>query len=240
MNTDVAIWLIRIGQPADVIAELTELLDEDERARAAQLSEPAERASFIVAHGAQRQIVAGQLGVPATTLRWRQGRHGKPELAEPAIEIRCNLSHSEELAAVALTSRRPIGIDIQRRQIGFDLGRMAERYYPADEARFVAAGRTERQRAVRFTGLWTRKEACIKAEGGRLVAGLRRPARAAGPTIGTVLVADPATPSRPYLVRDLIAPPGFHAAVAVGGSASFTVARRWWAPRSEPARSDGS
>ena len=104
---------------------------------------------------------------------------------------------------------------------------MAARYYPADEARFVAEARSDTQRAVRFTGLWSRKEACVKAAGGRLIPGLRWPARGVDPAGGGVLVAGA---DGPYLVRDLLAPPGYHLAVALAGSAPFRVVRKDWQP----------
>jgi 4'-phosphopantetheinyl transferase len=226
----VSVWLIRTVQPEPVVSSLAAVLDEDERQRAALIAEPADRAEFIVSHGAVRTVLAELLGLPPAGLRWRHGPHGKPELAEPATGLRCNLSHSGELAVLAVSTARAVGVDVQCRQFGADIGKMAARYYPADEARFVAAARSDTQRAVRFTGLWSRKEACVKAGGGRLIPGLQWPARGVDPATGGVLVAGP---DGPYLVRDLIGPPGLHIAVALAGSAPFRVVRRDWEPPAE-------
>lgn len=224
----VTVWLIDTRQSADVTDQLATLLDRSERDRVELIAEPAERARFIIAHGAVRLILAELLTVPAASVGWRFGPHGKPDISAPETELRCSLSHSEGLAAFAVTAHRQIGVDLQRRQGNAELGRMAARYYPHDEAQFVQAGRTPRQRAVRFTGLWARKEAGIKAEGGRLVAGLGRPARLPGPIAGSVLMTDPSRPTERYLVRDLVAPAGYHAAVALSGPTPFTVSRRTW------------
>jgi 4'-phosphopantetheinyl transferase len=235
----VSVWLIRTDQPEPVVGRLEALLDEDERRRSALIADPVDRTEFVVSHGAVRSVLAGLLGCAPAALRWRRGRHGKPELSEPAADLRCNLSHSAGLAVLAVSAGRAVGVDVQRRQFAADLDMLAARYYPADEARFVAAGRSDTQRAVRFTGLWSRKEACVKAAGGRLIPGLRWPARGVDPVCGGVLVAG--TDGR-YLVRDLVAPPGYHLAVALAGSAPFRVVRKDWQlstyPTTEPTAVD--
>lgn len=228
MTDQVSVWLIRTGQPEPVVSRLAELLDEDELSRAGQIRDAADRAEFVVSHGAVRTVLARLLGVPAAEPRWQRGRHGKPELAYPHSDLRCNLSHSGGLAAFALGTGRAVGVDVQCRQFGGDLGQLAARYYPVEEARFVAGARSDYQRAVRFTGLWSRKEACVKVSGGRLIPGLAWPARGVDPTLGAVPVTGP---DGRYLVRDLIGPPGFHLAVALAGTAPFRVHRTDWSAR---------
>lgn len=225
MTDLVSVWLIRTTQPEPVVGALAELLDSDEQYRAGQIAEAADRAEFVVSHGAVRTILARVLGVPATTPGWRLGPHGKPELAYPHSDLHCNLSHSGGLAVFALCAGRAVGVDVQWRQFGGDLGQLAARYYPADEARFVATARSDHQRAVRFTGLWSRKEACVKAGGGRLIPGLAWPARGVDPVLGAVPVTGP---DGRYLVRDLIGPAGFHLAVALAGTEPFRVRRNDW------------
>jgi 4'-phosphopantetheinyl transferase len=221
----VSVWLIRTDQPAPVVGALAALLDDTEQQRARSIAEPTDRAGFVVCHGAVRTILARRLGVPATAPSWQVGPHGKPELAVPHGDLRCNLSHSGGLAVFALSTGRAVGVDVQCRQFGGDLDQLAARYYSADEARFVATARSDNQRAVRFTGLWSRKEACVKAGGGRLIPGLSWPARGVDPTLGAVPVAGE---DGRYLVRDLIGPPGFHLAVALTGQAPFRVLRADW------------
>ena len=225
MTDLVSVWLIRTSQPDSVVSALANLLDAAEQSRAGQIAEAADRAEFVVSHGAVRTILGRQLGVPAIVPGWRLGPHGKPELAFPHSDLYCNLSHSGGLAVFALCAGRPVGVDVQCRQFGADLGQLAARYYPADEARFVAAARSDRQRAVRFTGLWSRKEACVKVGGGRLIPGLGWPARGMDPALGAVPVTGP---DGRYLVRDLIGPAGFHLAVALAGDAPFRVRRTDW------------
>ena len=75
------------------------------------------------------------------------------------------------MIAVAVSTDRPVGVDIQELMPGLDLVRLSARFFPPDEARYVAAG-SGSTRADRFALLWARKEAVVKAVGGRLWANL--------------------------------------------------------------------
>lgn len=223
----VHVWLIGADLPAAVLAELADLLDDDERRRVGAMpAEPARR-RFIAAHGATRRIVGEWLGTRPERLRWRPGAHGKPELDHPRTGLRVNLSHSGDLVIVALTQRRPVGVDIQQLAGRADPRRLAARYFPDPEARFVAEG-DRATRTDRFVRLWVRKEACVKAVGGRLLQGMRLPVASAGTR---VLVNDPTgcLPG-PFLVHDLPVPAGFRAAVALVEASRYRIARHRWSP----------
>lgn len=221
----VRLWLIRLDQPADLLDRLAATLDAGERARAAARARPGD-GRFIAAHGAARAILGDRLGLPPGRIHWERGRHGKPELAgQPGVRV--NLSHSGRFAVLAVTDRRPVGVDLQHRRSDVDVARMAARFYPPAEAGYVAAGGAPADRHRRFARLWVRKEACVKAAGGRLTEGLRLPVRGTAP----VLVRDPGGPlPGPYLVSDLPAPAGYHAAVAAAGDRPYRVVWHRWPP----------
>jgi 4'-phosphopantetheinyl transferase len=218
----VHVWLIRADLPAPEIGGLTSVLDDSERRRAAALALDGHRRRFIAAHGVARVIIGHRLGVPANQIGWRHGLHGKPELTGTPTGVQVNLSHSGELAMLAITDGRRCGIDLQLLPDATQAVRLARRFFPAEETGFVASGETPEDRVHRFGLLWTRKEACLKVTGGRLMPGLRLPVRAA-------LVTDAGGPlPGPFLVRDLMAPPRFMAAVALEGGAPYRVVRHWW------------
>ena len=218
----VHVWLIRADLPAPEIGSLTSVLDDNERRRAALLALDGHRRRFIAAHGVARVIIGHRLGVPANRIGWRHGLHGKPELTGTPSGVQVNLSHSGELAMLAITDGRHCGIDLQLLPDAVQAVRLARRFFPAEETRFVASGATPDDRVHRFGLLWTRKEACLKVTGGRLMPGLRLPVTGLSPA----LVADAGGPL--FLVRDLMAPLRFMAAVALAGSAPFLVVRHWW------------
>jgi 4'-phosphopantetheinyl transferase len=163
-------------------------------------------------------IIGHRLGVPAEEIGWRRGPNGKPELTGTPTDAQVNMSHSGELAMLAMTDGRRCGIDLQLLPDATTALRLAKRFFPAEETRFVATGDS----VHRFGLLWTRKEAAVKAAGGRLMPGLRLPVR-------YPVVRDPGGPlPGPYHVRDLAAPERFMAAVALVGDAPYRVVRHWW------------
>jgi 4'-phosphopantetheinyl transferase len=221
----VDIWLIRTDLPDLVLAGLERLLDEHELRRAGALHHADDRRRFTAAHGAARVIIGRCIGVPAGGLRWRHGPHGKPELdGEPAAP-QLSVSHSGEFSALALSLGRPVGVDVQHLVAGLDVTGLSARFYPRAEARFVAAAARPGAQASRFLRLWTRKEACVKVTGGRLLQGLKLPVRGTGPVV--VTAPGEALPG-PYLVRDIPVPDGCHASVALEGTLPYRVRRHWW------------
>jgi 4'-phosphopantetheinyl transferase len=217
----VRIWIIPCDVPPEIAANCQEVLDEGERTRAAAFLDSRDRRQFIVAHGALRMLAGRELNAPAAALTWLPGRHGKPELTPPWSFLHTSLSHSADLVAVATVIGRPIGVDIQHLSPGLDTTALSARFFAPDEAAWVAADDGEGTRADRFAHLWTRKEAVVKAAGGRLWPNLAIAVRDR-PVISC------AEPPGQYRVADVTAPAGFRAAVALTGAAPFKVTVSEW------------
>ena len=107
-----------------------------------------------------------------------------------------------------------MGVDIQHLVPGLDTAGLSARFFPPDEAGYVAAGRDASVRADRFAHLWARKEAVVKAAGGRLWPNLKIAVHGRD-------VVSCAEPAGPHRVADVPAPPGFRAAVALTGPGAF-------------------
>jgi 4'-phosphopantetheinyl transferase len=233
MACTVSVWLLRTEQPAAVSDRLIALLDDSELNRAEAVVEPDVHAEFVVSHGAARLIVAGLLGVPPRTLRWRYGSSGKPSLAEPVTDLQISLSHSEGLAAIAVSAGRAVGVDVQRRRDAIGLIRMAKRYYPPAEAHYVAQAADPDEAGRRFSMLWARKEAAAKVGGGRLIPTLAWPScvRADPGSADDECQFRSGSPGNPVRIQDLPVPDGFHGAVALAGEDRFRVLTHWWSPQ---------
>ena len=215
-------WVIRTDLPESAVTRLERLLDPEERERAAAFGRAEARSRFIAAHGEIRTILGQELGVRPDLVAWQRGDHGKPAIARSSVQV--STSRSGELAALAIASARRVGVDVQRVEPGLDVVRMSERFYPASEARFVAAGEPA-DRVSRFLRLWARKEACVKVDGGLLLCGLRLGVH----LNGEIVVSDPGGPlPGPYQVKDLRVPAGFHASVAVEGARPFRLRTYSW------------
>jgi 4'-phosphopantetheinyl transferase len=190
------------------------VLDDSERARAAAFDRPRDRQRFTVAHGALRILAGRALGTRPTALAWIPGPYGKPELAPPWSGLHTSLSHSGDMIAAAISTGRPVGVDVQHLMPGLDAVGLSARFFPPDEAEYVAAGRDASDRSDRFAHLWARKEAVVKAVGGRLWSNLKIAVRNRD-------VVSCAEPARPHRVSDVSAPASFRAAVALTGAAPF-------------------
>jgi 4'-phosphopantetheinyl transferase len=225
MSGPVDVWLIPADLPDTVLTGFADLLDEDEWQRWAGMGNAGERRLFLAAHGAARTILGGITGVPAHQLRWEVGANGKPRLAQPAGP-HANLSHSGELCLFAVAGAgREVGVDVQHVPSGLDPVAMADHRYPADEAAFVAAAADHAGRLDRFVTLWARKEACVKAAGGKLAEGMKLPVGGDSPV--RAARSDGPLPG-PFLVTDVPVPAGYRAAVALNGDDPYDVVCRWW------------
>ncbi|MGF1427145.1 4'-phosphopantetheinyl transferase family protein [Kitasatospora sp. LaBMicrA B282] len=216
----VDLWLIPTDRLAPHGPALFGLLDASERQRALAIADPGARRRFTIAHGAARRIVAGYTGRPASTLRWRHGPHGKPELVDFGLELAVSLTHCEELAVFAVARGRAVGVDLERLPTPAAAVRLARRFFPPADAAQVGTGPAA---AARFARLWTRKEAFVKALGGRLVEGLRRP------VAGPCPLVTPAGPGRAACrITDLPPLGRYRAAVALTGAAGYPIELRRW------------
>ncbi|MCX4744500.1 4'-phosphopantetheinyl transferase superfamily protein [Kitasatospora sp. NBC_01287] len=218
--TLVDLWLIRTDRPgAARRAALHGLLDADERRRALGARHPLGRDRYVIAHGAAREILARRTGLAPTALRWRTGPHGKPELSFPERDLTTSLTHCEHLALFAVTRGRPLGVDLERAPAQAAAERLAQRFYPPADAELVGTGSGA---ADRFARLWTRKEAYVKAFGGRLAEGLRQPMPGDGPLVLP-------GPDRACRITDLPRLGPYRAALALAGTAPYLVRLHDWA-----------
>ncbi|MFJ9005172.1 4'-phosphopantetheinyl transferase family protein [Streptomyces canus] len=222
----VDVWTVPLDGPPATVATLARILSEGEAERADRCRFENDRRRFVIAHGALRLILAGCLDVPPEELRLRRGRHGKPRLAGSS-DVRFNLSHSGELALVAVTRHQEVGVDVDRLRPGLPVEPFAERFFPASDARFVAAAAGPTERAERFLRLWTRKEAVVKAAGARLAQGLGLTVLTDADTDADV-VRDPSgqIPGT-WSVCDLPVPDGCLAALAVAGPTAPRISVRY-------------
>ena len=221
MTDLVRAWILPADVPPDTAASCLDVLDDGERARAAAFLNPRDRQRFTVAHGALRLLAGHELDTRPAALTWVPGPNGKPGLAPPWSGLHTSLSHSGDMIAVAISTGRPVGVDIQHLVPGLDPVALSARFFPPEEHAYVAAGRDAGARADRFARLWARKEAAVKAAGGRLWPNLKI-------AVHRRDVVSCAEPRAAYRVADVAAPAGFRAAVALAGAAPFTMTAPFW------------
>lgn len=219
LGDQVEVRVIDLRPSAVVVRELTAVLDDGERARYRAIRDPGDRDRYAVTHGAARLMLAGMLAVGADRIRWRRGRWGKPELDRLPGAPCVSLSHSGDIALVAVATR-PVGVDVELVRTRWDT-RPPMFEFPRCDVSAVRRCRSQDRGAV-FTQLITRKEACVKAAGDRLVPeGLRLATSGPAPLIVRGLGGC-------WRVCDLDVAPGYRAAVARQGAEGFAATVRPW------------
>jgi len=142
------------------------LLDDEERERHGRFVFARDRHTFLVAHALVRETLSRYADVPPERWRFRANEYGRPSIAEPGegARLRFNLSHTEGLAACAVTLDRELGVDVEYLDRRGETVALADRFFAPAEARALRALAEGEQRG-RFFAYWTLKEAYIKARG---------------------------------------------------------------------------
>jgi 4'-phosphopantetheinyl transferase len=132
------------------------------------------RRRFAVAHGALRQILSAYLEQAPESITFTTGPYGKPVLAEARPRrLEFNLSHSGELALVAVAWDRPVGVDLEEWEHEMNHLELAERFFSPAERRALRELAASADDLVRgFFAAWSRKEAYLKASGHGVTRGL--------------------------------------------------------------------
>lgn len=167
------------------------LLDEAERSRACRFRSLALRRQWTAARAGLRDILASYCECSPAEIRFASGEFGKPELSGhiAATGVQFNLSHTGNMAMVAVSRGAELGVDIElRKRIG-DWARVARRCFSPIENNDLHAVDVGRRMEV-FFDCWTRKEAIIKATGEGLYARLDAFDVSLTPGAPTEVVAD--------------------------------------------------
>lgn len=164
---EVHLWRANLGSPA-ALEECRSVLSADELIRAARFHFDEDAKRFVATRGAVRMILSRYLGVDASSLIFDTGPHGKPFILHPFMDIRFNVSHSRDIAIVAVSRGREVGVDVEFVQPEIHFEPIAEHYFEPQENWDLRTAPVE-QRASKFFDLWTQKEARLKAEGVGLV-----------------------------------------------------------------------
>jgi 4'-phosphopantetheinyl transferase len=181
---------------------------------------PAPGTRSAASHAALRLVLGRLTGRAPEGLRFerRCGHcgatgHGKPHLADRS-ELDFNISHSGELALIAVARGRRVGVDVERVRPRTDVLAIARGSFSVRERRAIESGETDEARREAFFRCWTRKEAYLKARGEGLAGGLDTDPEEAGG----------------WQIRSLRVPGGYSAAVAGEGRFALRQTTTLWPP----------
>ncbi|MFX0544539.1 4'-phosphopantetheinyl transferase family protein [Roseovarius sp. S1116L3] len=138
------------------------LLSPAESARAERFHFERDRHRQIRGRAFLRREVGRTLGADPRTLILTDGPDGKPRVKGPALEF--NLSHSGDLAVLAISERGPVGIDVELIDRRVDVASLARSVFAGAETDTLLA-LSENLCLLRFLAFWTAKEARMKLTG---------------------------------------------------------------------------
>jgi 4'-phosphopantetheinyl transferase len=166
LKTETHIWRVYLDPSADTVDKFASVLSSDERKKADGFYFSKHRRRFIVCRGVLRHILNHYLQIGPEKIVFHYTERGKPVLAadKNSFGLSFNLSHSSELALVAITRERSVGIDLEILCSGLKSKQLARRYFFRDEYLKIDDFEDDRHRYF-FYGFWTLKEAYLKATG---------------------------------------------------------------------------
>lgn len=218
---DVHVWQIDLR---DMGADAVNLLDAAEIGRAQRFVYAQDWRRYVAAHAWLRRILGAYLGIAPQHLRFVAGAYGKPMLAQQhradeGSTLCFNMSHSKDIALVAVTSDCEVGVDIEAIRDDLPGPDLAVGVLSPSELD-ASAQCAPQDLPAHFVGCWARKEACLKAIGVGL--GLEPRALCVG-LHAQRMTLQLSTTHASVDLAPLPCPPGYAAALAVvGGFAHVT------------------
>jgi 4'-phosphopantetheinyl transferase len=148
----------------EIVPHIDTILSAEEQSRAARFRFARDRRRFTNCRAKVRSILARYLAphraMDAVQIEFRYNDFGKPSVDG----LYFNVSHSHDVAMMAVSRSRQVGIDIERIDTSFANDNIPERFFSSREV----AGLRElpsTQQLDAFFRCWTRKEAYVKARG---------------------------------------------------------------------------
>lgn len=165
-SDEVHVWRVSLCLSPFQVHALKRLLAPDELSRADRFHFEEDRSHFIAARGGLRMILSRYLPVAPDRIRFFYNQYGKPFLRPSTnhTHLSFNLSHAADLALVAVTRQREIGVDLEKVSRKFDFEEIAVRFFSPNEAKALQK-LPDHLKPEAFFNCWTRKEAYIKAHG---------------------------------------------------------------------------
>jgi 4'-phosphopantetheinyl transferase len=157
-------WCASLDVPPETSARLYATLTADERNRSARFHFERDRQRFIVAHGVLHDILARYLQTQPGQIGFVYNAFGKPDLSPAFGSLKFNLSHSGDLALIAIANAANVGVDLEYIHRQSDFADIARSFFSAAEVDHLMALPSHLY-AEGFFSCWTKKEAYVKACG---------------------------------------------------------------------------
>ena len=168
---------------------------------------------------ALRRLLSARAGQTPERLQFSENRFGKPHLADRSVCF--NVSHSADLALIALSSHDEVGVDIEQQRPMPDMMATARRLFSPREFKVLSLLPHSLQQEG-FFRCWSRKEAFIKAIGMGLSFSLDEVDVTLDPRLPAQILAvrSPEHATQGWQLHHLEAAKGYSAALVTRGHAT--------------------
>lgn len=163
VSPEISVARCHLGDDRDIsLSWAWSVLAVDEITRAQRFHFDHDRTRYVRGRGFLRRILGEVCGQDPTDLLFGVESQGKPFLYNSRVAF--NLSHSRDLAVLALSQAGPIGIDVEFIDKQVNLAELMQSCLTPAEREVVAA-LPPADHVRRFFAFWTAKEARMKLTG---------------------------------------------------------------------------
>lgn len=157
-DNDIHLWMVNPTQISET-PELRAMLCAEELNKVDRYRLPASKHSALITRAFIRLLLSKYAPIKAPAWQFSISDLGKPEIKNPPLALRFNLSHNDKMIICALCLNNDIGCDIEDLTRKISVNAIAKRFFSAQEAQLIKMAPT------RFFEYWTLKEAFVKATG---------------------------------------------------------------------------
>ncbi|MBL4900161.1 MAG: 4'-phosphopantetheinyl transferase superfamily protein [Colwellia sp.] len=165
-KNEIHLWQVnpdKITQ-AELLSKYKNLLSNDEIKKQQRYKFSQDRHDALITRAFVRDLLSYYADIAPHDWRFNKGVKDKPEIVNPPLPLRFNLSHTKGLIICAVTLEDDIGCDVENTTRNNDVLAIANRYFSSIETKELFSLPIVQQRH-RFFDYWTLKESYIKAWG---------------------------------------------------------------------------
>jgi len=163
-NNQIDVWKIEIPRYLPTEKYFFSLLNSEEKERAVRFISETLTSRYTIAQGAMRLILSYYLQIKPRDVSYRFGPYKKPYLKEGLSNLQFNLTHSQDLALVAISRDDEVGIDLEKINPQTLEKNLVNAFLTVNELATFHTLSKEKQLEAFFSA-WTHKEALLKLLG---------------------------------------------------------------------------
>jgi len=165
-SNDIHIWISRANRirQTDLLKRYRDLLTRDELLKQNNYVCAKKRHGALITRAFVRDLLSRYVNIPPHLWQFKQNSHGKPEVINPPLPLRFNISHTDDVIICAVTLNDDIGCDVEMIHRSCAFLSIAEINFSPEEFSDLLKVPEKEQRS-RFFDYWTLKEAYIKTCG---------------------------------------------------------------------------